>query len=100
MREGREHYAEEEYQKELRDKQREIRERLFELDDLLAAAPDDLPYRDSVRGLLSAANRLTQESPFPDPHRTRELDIKDKISEALAPLGLEVQEAEQSPHKE
>ena len=78
-----------EFDREIAEKQRVIKEKLYELDDLLMES-DELPDRDSLRGLLSAASRLAETPPFSDPHGSRYDDVRNKADKALRPLGFEV----------
>lgn len=80
---------EQEYDPAIEAKQREIRENLHDLDDVLLKAAD-LPDRDSLRGLIAAASRLAETPPFSDPHGSRYGDVRDKTNKALEPLGFEV----------
>ena len=80
---------EQEQDPEITKQQREIKERLFELDDILAAA-DDLPHRDSIRSFLSAGVRLAQGEPFADGHDVQKRNVRDRAAEALEPLGFKV----------
>ena len=56
-----------------------------------------MPERDAIRGLVSAAARLTDHPPVEsaDQIETRDhvlTDVRDRLFKALEPLGLEITE--------
>ena len=84
-----------EWDKEALELQAKIRERLHDVDDLLKDSPTPLPERETIRGLVSAAARLTDLPPVEakDQIESREHvlgDMQDKLSRGLEPLGLEL----------
>lgn len=81
---------------EIAEKQRAIQEKLFELgDDTIRPLPDNFPNKDALLGLISAAARLADatDTELGTPE-TRKNWIKGELYNALAPLGLAVEDRE------
>ena len=84
-----------EWDKEVAELQADLQSRLHDVDDILKDTSVPLPERDDIRGLVSAAARLTDHPPVEsgDQIETRDhvlTDVRDRLSKALAPLGLDV----------
>ena len=86
-----------EWDKEVAKLQADLQSRLHDVDDILKDASVPLPEREAIRGLVSAAARLTDHPPVEsrDQIETRDhvlTDVRDRLSKALASLGLDVTE--------
>ncbi len=92
-----------EWDRETGDRKRQLRELLFQADDLLKDGPASFPYRDEIRALMSAAGQLNNRTdnlgvPGPMTHGKSQEDlhlaVRDRVNRALGPLGFELTEVD------